>query len=123
MSNKPKQEGQATEFRRCYNGIEAVAGVILTKGDIETSTLEVAAIAPARECSSAPYIFAGSLSDEELIAFLEEIIVKLMSRKRLTGRPEHLREEAFAIEEKLNETNGLIDSVVVRQGQNSSRNL
>lgn len=129
MSNKPKQEEQATEFRRCYNGVGALGGVILAKGDFGTSNFELVAIKPDSECHHIeggclePRIFAGSLNDDGLIAFLEEVIVKLMSRKHLTGRPEHLRGEALAIEEKLNEANDLIDSVVVRRAQNSSQNV
>lgn len=129
MSNKPKQEGQAIGLRHCYSRNGVAAGVVLTKGDFDTNNFELFAIKPSSGCHDIggdclePRIFAGSLNDDELIAFLEEITVKLMSRKHLTGKPERLREEALAIEEKLNETNDLIDSVVVQRGQNSSRNL
>lgn len=69
-----------------------------------------------------PCIFAGSLSDEELIAFLEGVVVKLMSRRNLVGRPESLREEAGEVEGKLKSTEEFINSVVYRQVRNPNPN-
>lgn len=69
-----------------------------------------------------PRIFAGSLSDEELISFLEEVIVKLMSRRNLTGKPESLREQSRQAEEKLKSTNDFINSIVYRQVRNPNPN-
>ncbi|MEO3293408.1 hypothetical protein ABHD31_09660 [Enterobacter cloacae] len=69
-----------------------------------------------------PHIFAGSLSDEELISFLEDVIVKLMSRRNLTGKPESLREQAGQAEEKLKSTNEFINSIVYRQVRNPNLN-
>ena len=69
-----------------------------------------------------PRIFAGSLSDEELISFLEEVIVKLTSRRNLTGKPESLREQAEQAEGKLKSTNEFINSIVYRQVRNPNPN-
>lgn len=74
------------------------------------------------EKDNTPRIFAGSLSDEELVSFLEEVIVKLMSRRNLTGKPESLREQAVQAEEKLKATNEFINSIVYRQVRNPNLN-
>lgn len=70
---------------------------------------------PNVENKREPFIFAGSLSDEELIAFLEGVVVKLMSRRNLVGKPESLREEAGEVEGTLKSTEDFINSVVCRQ--------
>ncbi|MDF3827826.1 MULTISPECIES: hypothetical protein [unclassified Pseudocitrobacter] len=129
MSNKLEHKDKTTGFRQRRSGEGSSAGVIVTKGGSDLNNIEVVEIIAGGEFigpgvgDSSPRVFAGLLSDEELIAFLEDLIVKLMSRKHLTGKPEHLRVEASAIEEKLNATNSFIDSVVVRLGQNSIRTL
>ncbi|WP_129345706.1 hypothetical protein [Enterobacter roggenkampii] len=74
------------------------------------------------ETEDTPRIFAGSLSDEELISFLEDVIVKLTSRRNLTGRPEDLREQAGEIEGRLKYTNDFINSIVYRQAQSPNQN-
>ncbi|HIH5151805.1 TPA: hypothetical protein ACYSED_002197 [Citrobacter freundii] len=75
------------------------------------------------EKEDTPRILAGSLSDEELISFLEDVIVKLTSRRNLTGRPENLREQAGEIEGRLKSTNDFINSIVYRQVRNPNPNL
>lgn len=77
---------------------------------------------PDVENKREPFIFAGSLSDGELIAFLEDVIVKLTSRRNLVGRPESLREEAGEVEGKLKSTEEFINSVVYRQVRSPNPN-
>lgn len=77
---------------------------------------------PDVENKREPFILAGSLSDEELIAFLEGVIVKLTSRRNLVGRPESLREEAGEVERKLKSTEEFINSVVYRQVRSPNPN-
>lgn len=69
-----------------------------------------------------PLIYAGSLSDEELIDFLEDVILKIKSRRRLIGRPESLREQAGEVEERLKSANEFINSIVCRQVQSPTLN-
>lgn len=70
---------------------------------------------PDVEKKNEPCIFAGSLSDDELIAFLEGVVVELMSRRKLTGAPEDLREQAVKTEDRLRSINESINSVVHQQ--------
>lgn len=70
---------------------------------------------PDVEKKNEPCIFAGSLSDEELIPFLEGVVLELMSRRNLAGKPESLREEAGRVEERLKSTDDFINSIVYRQ--------
>nr|DAF40316.1 MAG TPA: hypothetical protein [Caudoviricetes sp.] len=70
---------------------------------------------PDVETKNEPCIFAGSLSDKELIPFLEGVVLELMSRSRLTGEPEALREQALKAEDRLRSINESINSVVRQQ--------
>lgn len=62
-----------------------------------------------------PCIFAGSLSDEELIAFLENAALNLASRRRRAEMLESLREQTAETENNLRATNEFINSVVYQQ--------
>lgn len=70
-----------------------------------------------KKTGNTPVIYPGSLTDEELINFLEELAVDLKSRSRLIGKPEQLREEANIAEEKLTTMNDAIDLIVCRKIQ------
>lgn len=70
-----------------------------------------------KKTGNAPVIYPGSLTDEELISFLEELAVNLKSRSRLIGKPEQLREEANIAEKKFSAMSESIDSVVCRKIQ------
>ena len=54
------------------------------------------------------YLLRGAF-DEELISFLEEVIVKLTSIGNLTGKPESLQEQAEQAEKALKSTNEFIN--------------
>lgn len=75
---------------------------------------------PDVEKKNEPCIFAGSLSDEELINFLENAALKLASRRRQAEMLESLREQAAETENNLRATNEFISSVVHRQDTSPS---
>ncbi|MCL2894284.1 hypothetical protein [Brenneria tiliae] len=70
-----------------------------------------------KKTGNAPVIYPGSLNDQELIKFLEELSVSLQSRSRLAGKPVRLREEASIAEERLSAMNEAIDLIVCRHTQ------
>ncbi|MEL0580095.1 hypothetical protein AACK17_16270 [Pectobacterium punjabense] len=76
-----------------------------------------------KKTGNAPVIYPGSLTDEELIKFMEELSVNLQTRNRLIGKPERLREEASIAEKRLSAMNEAIDLIVCRHLQGSTQSL
>lgn len=63
---------------------------------------------------SEPFVYAGNLSDTQLIEFLEKLAVDLKIRSAKHGEPERLRERAEELDKEIADRNEVIDSVVVR---------
>lgn len=67
-----------------------------------------------------PVIIRNGLSDAELIAFLENTVVSLMSRSANSERPKLLREQAERVEEDLKVINDSLNEAVFPRIQDST---